>query len=393
MRVIIMKEITMKKFTMLFTAVFLLSGFIFGQEKVTPGITLTGYGKVVVLPLIKAGDEDAQTGIGTTWKDAPHTAVTIEGKSTNVGFKIDLAARAKPGSPPNNAPISYSPKEFSFGTNDFAEVYITPFNWLRLDVGKFNSDVFRGKVADSYWGNFVGKTGNEDYIFTRIKSGILDDDYYGSLLSLTPVEGLTIGGYINFGRTDNYGITGFGTAADAYSENIQIAAGYQIKDIGLVRAQYVGKGEILKSAWLPFNGQRIEAAFALTAVKDWTFDLGIKIPFGDEKTYDFAGSVGVNGRINKIALLARIDSRFAEDSKSLDVFLEPGYNLSFGTVNLPIDLDLDFENSDNTNFGLGLGIKKRFSNGAVGVAFTVRELINNDSGPTIAIPVALEYWF
>jgi hypothetical protein len=176
-------------------------------------------------------------------------------------------------------------------------------------------------------------------------------------------------------------------------QRIQAGVGYEIQNIGLVRAQFVGANS--KGKWnytyegdritginikdpLPINAPRIEAAFAYTGMEGLVLDLGLKfwIPVSDWTTDEWdpikqeyivldqenthtgsywkgvqvslgagytAGDIGINGRIDaKFAQSYTHDGDYGNDLSlpfNLNVHLWPSYNLGFATIGLDFGLE------------------------------------------------------
>jgi hypothetical protein len=282
----------------------------------------------------------------------------------------------------------------------------------------------------------------------------------GGIVELTPIDNLFVAATL-------YGQGGNNTtlkAEDVY-KGIQAGAGYTLENLGQVRAQYIGAANTnpltqatsatygtywdgnayqhptsaytLKAGefWVvepkaatedsfAFDGHRIQAAFALTAIDNLTVDLGgtIGLPFDIEDFPDSTGnqghaiSLGANFAAGDFSVLGRVDTTFGANVKSngdkiytagfgLNALIEPSYNLGAVTVGADINLDSvgssEFMKVDMKNgyfgFGFGLWLKKGLSNGYIqtGVALTLPTNNKDDTkGPlVVAIPVVLEYGF
>jgi hypothetical protein len=195
-------------------------------------------------------------------------------------------------------------------------VWFEPAPIFRIDAGRFNIDAIRGKVGDNWLSKYTTPMKSNNEIFNRFEGKD------AVLFTLKPVEGLWVGAMINnmadlantaqesnyltSGNQDNWGLppsAGYmppATAAPAtlsngkallkYAlEDIQIGLGYTIADIGQVRAQYIGAHPSITSDAFAYvasiDAQRIEAAFALTAVENLTLDLGFKYWFAIKDFY------------------------------------------------------------------------------------------------------------
>jgi hypothetical protein len=324
-----------------------------------------------------------------------------------------------------------------FDVGDFLGLWWQPLQQLKFDVGRFNEDILRGKVGDDDWHAYTVGMKGKDAIFTRFKGDA------GVLVSIKPIEGLFIGVHVPdfsplLGGTPNYtsgapdlnGGTGTGDSNRALRvyERTQVAVGYEIGGIGLVRAQFVGANgsgtDFIAVAppapsTPPFfgNAPRIEAAFAYTGMENLVVDFGLKfwIPIGDTVTdtwveadheYTMTGAKGTfwNGMqialgagytMGAIGINARIDvgllKNYKYDNSGLEVNIDypfwlnfhlwPSYDLGFATIGLDFGLgvngDTNGEAKANGNsvwkdelkggidVGFGLWIQKDIGNGSI----------------------------
>jgi hypothetical protein len=233
---------------------------------------------------------DSNSGVG------PRARLFLEGKADNLGLKIQLqfypTAILTSGSY-NIAPI---------GFDDNVEIWWQPTEWLKLDVGRFVSDPLRGKIGDNWAKAFTAPMANSlggltdqnaDAIFSRFHSagikngesangGVLGSFTFGDLFI-----GVLFPNLLAFGADDgiyetvaNPAIgTNIGTGANEFLrtyERTQLAIGYTIADVGLVRAQFVGANATINTTTNALTGPRFEAAFAYTGVEGLTIDVGGK---------------------------------------------------------------------------------------------------------------------
>ncbi|MDR1302034.1 MAG: hypothetical protein LBK43_06145 [Treponema sp.] len=295
-------------------------------------ITWGGSGRLVLVPFGIRGensDKDVPAatyfGAENPWSgNGPRIGLSLTGKREqgNMGFNLAFAVEHQSG-------------EFVPAIDDgAANIWLKPFGGaletLTGTFGMFNVDKLRFKYAGSGMGfhNYVSYVrtdlADEDTTFRRFRgSG------FGSHLSYELVEGLWLG-------------VGFGSVGDSRSfagefkedgfinalKDTQVGAGYTIKDIGFIRAQWVGfvtkewaetskaetetvwvqdtpsdpasgkwetKTTAAKYDWVnksldkPLGGTgdagKIQAAFNLTAIPGVSVDLGISVPLADEKDY------------------------------------------------------------------------------------------------------------
>ncbi len=269
----------MKKLIAVSIILVLFSGMAFAQ--MADGLKLGAFGRVAFIPLEAAiineaadgrdKDGDLAAGLGPDWGNTNgRTRLQFSGASEKIGFAFWLQS--------DNGTV---------GIGDFAGIWAKPFEWLRLDFGKFNVDNLRGKVGDGNFDNFVLTQKDQDAIFNRFGGRP------GAAISATPIEGLFIGAHlpvINEPAGGDAKEFAASMAKDVYY-NAQFAVGYEFADVGLARLQYVGAKDILgrrvdnnntpnditdDTAYYGIALKRIEAAFALTAVEGMTLDIGGK---------------------------------------------------------------------------------------------------------------------
>jgi hypothetical protein len=262
---------------------------------------------------------------------------------------------------------------------DNANLWIKPFDFLTLKVGKYNEDALRGKIGHADFPNLVSLgpgwryadgrllsvfDGDEDTIFTRFQA---DRGAHIAAEFLGFYVGASIGDS-NKSDPQKDGLI------DAYSQ-MQIGVGYTIENVGFARAQFVGGNKkwggdpesLVAKATSGLNPtymtpyDRVELAFALTSLPVGTIDIGVKVPFS-YKSAETAGkatniqapfsvSAAATLLLGPIDLLTRIDTTFAgntkvdgettvEDPFTLVFAAEPSYK--FNDLGITIGADVEF---------------------------------------------------
>ena len=369
----------------------------------------------------------ARSGAGVTWGGPrARTDFRINGNAEFVGFQVQLSGE--------DASI-----------NDNQYIWAKPFSndILKLYVGHFDVDNLRGKVdTDTGFENFVVGDLSADAIFHRFRAGGGDpnnapDSPNGYMLSSEPIEGLFIGFRVN-GALWNWGGPSSGTKAMDAFRYMQAGFGYEIADIGHIRAQWIGGwfgtsvdpktvGEDMGKGKYdigPFGQPaRIEAAFALTAIDGLLVDLGGKfwLPYAYKdggktsngvdvnvgarfrmEAFQIVGQIGVNGlgsyargdkddkSTNGFGGMEYKDGKF-KLTPGLAVNLIPTFDLEAFTVGASLGLRMGNGNGKGpdgkkpeadykmswTQFGFGAFAQKGLGSGNVkaGLAYTTAPII------------------
>jgi hypothetical protein len=445
----------MKKFIALFIVLAVLAPVVFAQDA---GITFGGWGRGIFVPIRMVdpdvGDAKAYAGVGK-WEPYPRVGFSVKGNAEQVGFQADLFVFD--GGLTSTSTGIIDPKDFGgqgdlvdvetstssagISVGDYAYIWVKPWDFLKISVGKFNDDTLRGKIGDGNFDNNITLVQkNADAIFNRFQGKGL-----GAEVALTPIEGLYIAAVVNAGGFPTQVDLTPGEAKYVY-EKIQIGAGYEIANIGHARAQFVGDSGVIEDYSVnddtkpkETDGPRVEVAFALTAVENLLVDLGAKIWFPANKVYSKADasdvyateaagndafktnpigiSVGARYTLDAFSITGRVDAEVAGSEKSitgvekstglgLNAHLIPSYDLGFATVGADIGFLLNPEEKtadvvttkSGIEFGLGAWIQKGLGNGFIktGVGVKLPTEAHADAGKTdlvLTIPVILEYTF
>ena len=302
----------MKKVIVVLLLLAMIAGGLFAQD--APALTLSGKVDTYFVPfqyIDRDGvDSLMATGMGRDVGDGTglRSRFFIEGKTDVVGLKIQLQFYPNPGT---GNPIRF---------DDNVMVWWKPFPQLELDAGKYVNDTFRGKIGDNWLRKYGVGCYNNDAIFSRFHSSGIDIGGSGDLgflalfnfgdfkaginlprlkpftTSINTLSGNGIGGG-GAGQNQDYEAVDFDNGDGEFGrvwQRIQIAAGYNIQDIGFFRAQFVGANPSISGltktnagtisfitdpndfAGVRVTGPRIEAAFQLTAVQGLTLDFGGK---------------------------------------------------------------------------------------------------------------------
>jgi hypothetical protein len=216
------------------------------------------------LEVSEEDDNEVKTGMGR-WTKYPRIGLDITGNvSGRVGIELGL---------------DYDSGDPAGVTAHEANMWAMPFPWIKLTLGKFEELNLVGKLDDTELGFMYSEAHyGKDALFT----GFYGLDGRGVLLSLMPrgfFEGLYIGALVN--TSFNFDGRPVDKAKDTYKA-IQAAAGYDIRDFGQARVQYIGPQP---NPWRGdgFGSARFEAAFAYTGRPGLVIDAGVKIPLPDKE--------------------------------------------------------------------------------------------------------------
>jgi hypothetical protein len=363
----------MKKFLVLVLASSILTG-LFAQENADKSaISVSGWGQTAINPLLyyKTDGQDGTifAGVGSAWDNLLDFELYITGGVERVGFEFDISY--------------FSSTSVSIGNN--AYVWVKPFDWLKVNAGRFDDNYLRGKLGDPNFSYAVLPYGveNKNATFNRFRVR------NGAELVLTPVNGLYAAVAIT-GDIDAL-VRPSDTSAEAKDvyEGVQAALGYAISNIGLARAQYIGGDK-----------KAIEAAFAFTGKDGLILDLGTKIQVDNDNPH----AISLRGKYStgNFSTLAYIDTKLGGDALNnsiLGFYIEPSYNIGKVILGLDFDLKLGEHTSKDeielTNLGAGLWALKNFAtNGSIqiGLAF-IAPLEGNSQTISVGIPIILEYSF
>jgi hypothetical protein len=268
-----------KKFFTVVGFVLIAGTSVFAQAD----FSFNAWGRGVFTPLSVTKDASTVSTATTTSKNAPRVGFTLKGisETKRIGFQAD-----------------FQWAEWQNGAAELvgenAKVWVKPFDIVKLTVGKFNEDNFRGKVGTTEFNSWLVPTGgkDEDNIFSRFQAVL------GGHIEVMPIKGMYIeaalGSSVN-GLRANRNLFDYNVPQDALDvfKAIQVGAGYQIPDIGFVRAQFIGnnRAELRQNQNLIETSKRlmtgltmnkdadvIEAAFQFTMIENLNVDLGAKIP-------------------------------------------------------------------------------------------------------------------
>jgi hypothetical protein len=377
----------MKKLLIVLLALTVIGVLAFADDAAPAAkLSVGGWGRMFVSPITSDGTNQTVTA-GPSWAgNGGRVSVSFDGSSEHFGFDWN------PGLDNNSLNA----------VCDQAKIWAKVSPMLTIQVGKIEGDVLRGKLGDT--GDVCATAGNDD-IFARFNPST------GMLLDITPVDGLYLGAAIDstvttagaLGGKTNVGYVAAVTsskASDVYKA-IQVGAGYTIKDVGMIRAQYIGSAID--------KGAAIQAAFAYTGMAGLTIDVGAKIPMNSDA--QMKAALGVSYAKDALAAYLIGSAQFAGASAAklnaqgtatvyytvadpLAAGLEVAFSGMADGVSLKYsDIVAPVVAPDGKLLQIMPAIKLGYSNGYVKIGFDA--MLGLESGAKFAyqVPVQLEYWF
>jgi len=315
-------------------------------------ITVGGWGRIDFITGSNTTNDTVAMYTGPSWASGARVGINFAGKSDNMGFNLNIDANG------SNA----------LAIGDQAKITAKINDMLTIELGKAQGDKLRGKLGGH---QLISSAGDEDAIFKRFYPTM------GTLINLTPVEGLYIGAALDPNTsTEN-------KTAEVVMKNIQVGGGYTIPDVGLARVQYIGSDND--------NARFVQAAFQLTAVKELNVDIGGKFALGAaQHTVTGAASYSADA----IGVMGRFLTSFGNNQDTdLDVSAEFTYKLAdpysigaeFGFFDALVEASREVQG--------GAYLRLSYSNGYVRAGFQGTQRLASGSKFDWAIPVRLEYWF
>jgi hypothetical protein len=359
----------MKKLIALLLIVAFTGIAVFADDAAAPaaGIKLGGWGRMGYV--IAAGDNTSApvtTGLLPGWSGSGpfgRVGFNLNGTSANIGFTLNIDSNGQ-----------------VIGFGDQVKIWAKLADFIQVEVGRVQYDALRGKIGDD---GYLGGMG-EDNVFTRIQPNP------GLVVELTPVEGLVIAASLPAGYFDSAKVWIPYTTAQAFS-GIQAQAGYTIKDIGTIRAQYIGGA-------LSTDSSAIQFAFALTAVPGLLVDLGSKIDITANNTSQIPIDIYATYGADALSLKGQFELKFggaASDWFKFATHIGASYTVA---APLTVGATVDFASgtggtSSSTSFTVTPYAKLGYSNGYGLLGFQFTSANNGTSTYNWSIPVGLEYWF
>ncbi|GHV82324.1 hypothetical protein AGMMS49991_08820 [Spirochaetia bacterium] len=270
----------MKKAAAIVVFGFLVSSAVFAE------LNWSAYGRGVFTPIAFSDGNSSVSAATTTYGNhggQPRVGFTVAGvnASKTIGFTAMFNWDGAP----------------YVGEN--ANVWVQPFKFLKLTVGRFEVDDFRGRIGAAEFSSWILPDGtrDEDAVFMRFKADT------GAHLKVEPLlwwdspwNGLTIEAAVgsNIGGDRAFKNILDMSASDVYGA-IHAGIGYRIPNIGFARVQFIGNNR--EAFWEDYqyanndvkirlasglstwqDADIIEAAFLYDGIKNLKIEAGIHIP-------------------------------------------------------------------------------------------------------------------
>jgi hypothetical protein len=405
----------MKKALAFFMVLGLASVSMFAADPAPAAVTIGAWGRGVFIPVANSGasGEKSASLNQASWGGNPRIGFNVVGNSANVGFEVDLVADPVGATQTPTITLtngagatakSSAIKTSYLGFGDQQKIWVKPIDMVTVQLGAIYDDTLRGSESfgSFNWVRAMGSWTGDSAIFDRLgesMSGLGNVE-----ISIAPTKALYTAVYLN-GVGDGNGPSHTSILAN----NAQIAAGYTIDGIGQIRAQYIGKATYDAVNDKTVNGDsQFQAAFKITAVKDLTADVGIKMHInstvsdtstGDlEATKNIAAGVDYNVAGATIhGLITYAIKKDSDVSGGMEIGLGADYGLANG-IGLVGDIRYFNKNGSGATNDSGdavaktnflVGVTKGFSNGLIGIGVQVSSAANTG----YCIPVRMEYWF
>ncbi|MEJ5190095.1 MAG: hypothetical protein WHT84_12850 [Breznakiellaceae bacterium] len=315
-------------------------------------ITVGGWGRIDFITGSNTTNDTVAMYTGPSWASGARVGINFAGKSDNMGFNLNIDSNG------GN----------TLAVGDQAKITAKINDMLTIELGKAQGDKLRGKLGGH---QLIGSAGDENAIFKRFYPTM------GTLINLTPVEGLYIGTALdpNASTEDK--------TAEVVMKNVQAGAGYTIPDVGLARVQYLGSNND--------DARFVQVAFQLTAVKNLNADVGAKFALGKAQ-HSASGAVSYSA--DALGVMGRFFTAFGNSQDTdLDFSAQLTYKLTdpysigaeFGFFNALVEASREIQG--------GAYLRLSYGNGYVRAGFQGTQGLASGSKFDWAVPVRLEYWF
>lgn len=188
----------------------LLAGAAFAE------IGISSWGRAIVSPVASNGERNVYW-MGTSWTDGKGgqpraTGLSFFASSENVGFNVDMCGE-------------------NITANDTAYFWAKPIDQVEVRMGRIQEGTGRGNLCFGLWDWIRGGSAaifGEDFTFLRTTND-------GFSVKITPIDGLWAVAAVDMGNGSDEWYKCYSNGTN----NTRYAVGYNIENIGSIRAQWI----------------------------------------------------------------------------------------------------------------------------------------------------------
>lgn len=370
----------------------LLAGAAFAE------IGISSWGRAIVSPVASNGERNVYW-MGTSWTDGKGgqpraTGLSFFASSENVGFNVDMCGE-------------------NITANDTAYFWAKPIDQVEVRIGRIQEGTGRGNLCFGLWDWIRGGSAaifGEDFTFLRTTND-------GFSVKITPIDGLWAVAAVDMGNGSDEWYKCYSNGTN----NTRYAVGYNIENIGSIRAQWItrksGEKDVNWNGKIGKKGDDIKTdtfygiinpAFDFTGVDGLFVTVGAYIPTA--KVYSLTKKDAVEAadglRIVKgattVSTYAATDTVDAGDTiiKAAKAASATSYTASQADVT-QVNLGGTYKISDALAVQLGVGLKFGVWNGDTNeygdvthddnFGFTIGGGVTYDFGNSIAVVGDVRY--
>ncbi len=179
-------------------------------------ISISSWGRAIVAPVASNGERNVYW-MGTSWTDAKggqtrSTGLTFSASSENVGFVVDMCGE-------------------SITTNDQAMFWAKPIDQITVSMGRIQEGTGRGNLCFGLWDWARGSSPavfGEDFTY-------MQTDINGFAVKIEPISGLWAVAAVDMNNSSAEWYKCYSNGTN----NTRYGIGYDIENIGSVRAQWI----------------------------------------------------------------------------------------------------------------------------------------------------------
>ena len=371
----------------------LLAGAAFAE------IGISSWGRAIVSPVASNGERNVYW-MGTSWTDGKGgqpraTGLSFFASSENVGFNVDMCGE-------------------NITANDTAYFWAKPIDQVEVRMGRIQEGTGRGNLCFGLWDWIRGGSAaifGEDFTFLRTTND-------GFSVKITPIDGLWAVAAVDMGNGSDEWYKCYSNGTN----NTRYAVGYNIENIGSIRAQWItrksGEKDVNWNGKIGKKGDDIKTdtfygiinpAFDFTGVDGLFVTVGAYIPTAKVYSYTkkdaVAAAKGLAYDNNWYDDEAAMKAAIADESKQGWIKAPTAAKAASSTASqadvTQVNLGGTYKISDALAVQLGVGLKFGVWNGDTNeygdvthddnFGFTVGAGVTYDFGNSIAVVGDVRY--